>query len=300
MGFTEAQQYKISILLGTEFKETYDLIPEEFKKNYFFQKFLYKLAEMKFTFDTNESNEFENIILDFDVNKTDDETKTKINFLIYSLDNSLRKISTDVILTNENTLSFLYVSSYNHNKNYISMEDVVTHKLDLRLSEDKSVIFVDYLIQNKNKFPIESSMSSTFNIDGNEIQRKTNSIETETNFVLFDEEITTAELEIDDKNYYFKKFYPNEEKYLDENQDLYLIKSDREGETKYAIFCKLKKYINKAYEKSFEQVSSFNKEGDTLFETLDCNLNSYVVEISEEDYNEIIKEQIKIRIKNIK
>lgn len=300
MGFTEDQQYKINILLGTEFKELYDLIPEEFKKNYFFQKFIYKLAEMKFTFDTYESNQFDNIVLDFDVSKTDYKIKTKINFLIYSRNNSLRKIITDVILTNDNILSFLYVPSYNNDKNDISNEDFIIHKLELRLSEDKSVIFVNYIIQNKNKTPIELSMSSIFNIDGSEIERKTYSIETETDYLLFDEEITKVELEISDRNYYFKKFYPNEEKYLDENQDLYLVKSNREGEAKYAIFCKLNKYKNKAYEKSFEQVSPFNKEGDSLFETLDGNLNSYVVEISEEDYKEIMKEKIKIKIRSIK
>ena len=313
MGFKPEQQYKINILLGTEFKKQYDLIPEEYKKNYFFQIFLYKLAEMKFDSDTYESNGMDNINYNFEYNSNDERMITCIDCSVYFPNDSLRKIGINVILDKNGELSFLYEHRSTPDSKDLTKGNSLIKELELKLSEDKSKVFVNYYITDKQKNyfininkklneeikNIQLSMQSIFDIEGNELERNAQSVDLRNNSLIYEEEIISAELDTDKKGYYLEKFY-NGEIFLDDDQDLYLVKSTGDGETKYAVFCKLKKYVNKAYERSFQPTSKFNEEEKNISDTLFKNSNRYVVEISEEDYNELIKEKLKAKIKSLK
>lgn len=317
MSFTSYQQVKINKMLtfSNDFKKLYWRIPKEFTHNYYYEKFLFHTAEISSNIElvqqyskTKTGHEM-GLDMKFDVKMRDDGVTSLLKYI--ENDNQgrcIRKYIMKITLDNKKSLSFhQYVDLWDFDKDHKDPNSLSTYDLTMKLSDDKSLVFVNLSrLWYRDKVPYKSNLSSVFLPDGEEISRVIKSINLKTQEASFKEEFLPIGT-VDSK---ILKAYQKKREEIpfslinlstsnttqDANQsqntkEVYLGKSTKDGNSRFAICFKPDGFINQQYQKSFESVSSFFSFGDDLVEKLDSPNHPLLIEISEDDYQRFLSIQ---------
>lgn len=305
--YNEYQTYRVKKLLESDFKKQYDLIPIEYKQNYYFEHFIFNLADIYYRIIFSEEEGYksnENFPLEF---KTNEKT-TYVDTSCYGEDVTDKRIM-EVDLTENGTLHFKWTQAFVakdlDKRAYNSYEDDLISELTMKQDEDKQNVFVKYRIQSvHNNEELESTLYSMFDNTINEICRVSEGFNKTTNQTLYHEEfipVGNIEKEVLQK---FKKeaeqkkiqviglfggeAFIQERKYQQDIKEVYVAKCISDGITRYALCWKPECYVDNALNASFQSISKFMGPYYNLSETLDANETPWLIEISEEEYNYFI------------
>ena len=314
MSFTSYQQVKIDKMLtfSNDFKKLYWRIPKEFTHNYYYEKFLFHTAEISSNIELvqqySKTKTGHDIGLDmkFDVKMRDDGVTSLLKYIANDdkgrcMDKRIMQITLDKkkVLSFHWEFGFWYFDKEHQNPNSLSTCD-----LTMKLSDDKSLVFVNLSrLCYRDNVPYKSNLSSVFLPDGEEISRTLESVDLETQEVSFQENffpIGTVDSKI--LKTYQKKGEEIPSSFLNlstsnttqdtnqsqNQQEVYLGKSTKDGNSRFAICFKPDDFVNQQYQKSFESVSSFFSFGYDLVEKLDSPNHPLLIEISEYDYQRFI------------
>ena len=317
MSFTSYQQVKIDKMLAfsNNFKKIYWRIPKEFVHNYYYEKFLFHTAEISSNIELaqqySKTKNGHDIGLDmkFDTKTTDDSVTSFLKYIANDdkgrcMDKRIMQITLD----KKKVLSFHWEFGFWYfDKDHKDPNSLSTYDLTMKLSDDKSLVFVNLSrLWYRDKVPYKSNLSSVFLPDGEEISRVIKSINLKTQEASFKEEFLPIGT-VDSK---ILKAYQKKREEIpfslinlstsnttqDANQsqntkEVYLGKSTKDGNSRFAICFKPDGFINQQYQKSFESVSSFFSFGDDLVEKLDSPNHPLLIEISEDDYQRFLSIQ---------
>ena len=309
MSFNPYQQFKVNKLLETDFKKIYKRIPEIFKANFYFQHFLCELASLERKIDQAQSKQQHlckqntNWIADFQIEEEKETLSVTAN---YSMTNQklIDKEKIIMYLYPDGTLSFSWVQAYVPNtKQYIPISCETLSELRLRQSQDKKLILMEYTISDYSSYQLE--LVSVFDQDNNEIHRYDKTRNIKTNQILSQEEFFLVpnennKLAIDffnqDSNYFIKilQMYDGNATIVSpfsaqKIKDFYVGKCTVNSDTRYIICFKPKGFRDIAYEKTFESITTFSNPTSNLFYTLDKEQKPYIIEISEDSYQQLIQ-----------
>lgn len=317
MSFTSYQQVKIDKMLtfSNDFKKLYWRIPKEFTHNYYYEKFLFHTAEISSNIElvqqyskTKTGHEM-GLDMKFDVKMRDDSVTSLLKYI--ENDNQgrcIRKYIMKITLDNKKSLSFhQYVDLWDFDKEHKDPSSLSTYDLTMKLSDDKSLVFVNLSwLCYRDNVPFLSNLSSVFLPDGEEISRVIEDVNLETQEVCFKEELFPIGT-VDSKTLktYQKKgeeiplsllnLYSSnttqDMNHSQNQQEVYLGKSTKDGNSRFAICFKPDDFVNQQYQKSFESVSSFFSFGYDLVEKLDSPNHPLLIEISEDDYQRFLSIQ---------
>lgn len=314
MSYTSYQQVKIDKMLtfSNDFKKLYWRIPKEFTHNYYYEKFLFHTAEISSNIElvqqyskTKTGHEM-GLDMKFDVKMRDDGVTSLLKYI--ENDNQGRCMSKRIMkitLDNKKSLSFHQEFGFWYfDKEHKDSNSLSTYDLTMKLSDDKSLVFVNLSwLRYRDNVPFLSTLSSVFLPDGEEISRVIESVNLKTQEVSFKEEffpIGTVDSKI--LKTYQKKGEEIPSSFLNlstsnttqdanhsqNQQEVYLGKSTKDGNSRFAICFKPDDFVNQQYQKSFESVSSFFSFGYDLVEKLDSPNHPLLIEISEYDYQRFI------------
>lgn len=305
--YNEYQAYKVKKMLESDFKKQYDLIPNEYKQNYYFEHFIFNLAEIYYRIIISEEMGYkssEKCPLKF---KTNEKT-TYVDTSSYSKDVTDKRIM-EVDLTENGTLHFKWTQAFVakdlDKRDYNSYEDDLISELTMKLSDNKQNVFVKYTIQSvHNNEELESTLYSMFDNTINEICRVSEGFNKTTNQSLYHEEfipignVKKGDLEkfkniAESKNIqviglFGGEAFIQERKYQQDIKEVYVAKCVIGGITRYALCWKPECYVDKSLNASFQSISKFMGPYTNLFTTLDDNETPWLIEISEEEYNYFI------------
>lgn len=317
MSFTSYQQVKIDKMLTfcNDFKKLYWRIPKEFTHNYYYEKFLFYTAEISSKIELarqySKTKSGHDIRLDikFDVNKKNDGITSLLKYIENDTKGRcMSKRIMKITLDNKKSLSFHQeVDLWYLDKEHKDSNSLSTYDLTMKLSDDKSLVFVNLSwLWYRDNVPFLSTLSSVFLPDGEEISRIIEGVNLETQEVSFKEEffpIGTVDSKI--LKTYQKKGeeipfsflnlstsnITQEENQSQNTKEVYLGKSTTDGNSRFAICFKPDDFVNQQYQKSFESVSSFFSFGYDLVEKLESPNHPLLIEISEDDYQKFIGNQ---------
>lgn len=305
--YNEYQERRVKRLLESNFKKQYDLIPNEYKQNYYFEHFIFNLADIYSRIIFSEEAGYEsseNFPLEFKTN----ENATYIDASSYGKNATDKRIM-EVDLSENGTLHFkwtqAFVAKELDKREYNSYDDDLISELTMKRSEDKNNVFVKYTIYSvHNNEEIEVLLYSMFDNTINEICRVSEGINKSTNQILFHEEFVPINNAEKEKLNKFKEkaeqtniqviglfggeAFIQERKYQQDIKEVYVAKCVKDGMTRYALCWKPECYVDKSLNASFESISRFGSKYLNLFYTLDTNETPWIVEITEEDYNYLI------------
>jgi len=313
MSFNDHQQYRVNLLLGTDFKKQYDLIPNEFKNNYWFEYFLWHLADIYRKKTIAEEierkmgiDEDSNWIKSFDVSEAEGNMNTTVECTTKGTD-CVDKNSMSMTLGKDGTLQFSWIFAFVNeklDKKYSSDRDDILYELAMKLSEDKKTVLVEHTTASNRKKPWKCYMGSIFDTHINEICRVAEAIDVETGAMLYHEEfipVGTVDPE------HLREWHQQAESepiqllgIAGGNVDVRLTKHHQSirqvfvgkctiGEnTRYAICWKPDCFVDKSYQESFQSIVEFAAPGLNLSHQLDLNEQPWLIEISEEDFNGLI------------
>lgn len=315
MSFNEHQQYRVDLLLATDFKRQYDLIPNEFKNNYWFQYFLWNLSDTY-----SKIKRREEMIEELGINKDLNPYRTEhfnltgaegaINTSVECTWNGTEytdKNSMNMTIEKDGTLHFIWVFAFiieELDKKYSSERDDVCYELKMKLSEDKKSVLVEYTTASNRDKPWKCYMKSVFDTSINELYRICEAIDVETNDVLYHEEF--APVGVIDINL-LKEWQKQAEstpvqligiaggnvniqqtKHHQNIRQAFVGKCTTPENTRYAICWKPDCFVDKSYQESFQSIVNFASPGSHLSHQLDLKEKPWLIEISEEDYNSLI------------
>lgn len=317
MSFTSYQQVKIDKMLAfsNDFKKLYWRIPKEFVHNYYYEMFLFRTAEISNNIELaqqySKTKNGHDIGLDmkFDIKKTDDSVTSLLKYVENDTKGRcMSKRIMKVTLDNKKSLSFHQEVDFCYfDKEHKDPDSLSTYDLTMKLSDDKSLVFVNLSwLWYRDNVPFLSTLSSVFLPDGEEISRIIEGVNLETQEVGFKEEffpIGTVDSKI--LKTYQKKGeeipfsflnlstsnITQEENQSQNTKEVYLGKSTTDGNSRFAICFKPDDFVNEQYQKSFESVSSFFSFGYDLVEKLESPNHPLLIEISEDDYQKFIGNQ---------
>lgn len=317
MSFTSYQQVKIDKMLAfsNDFKKLYWRIPKEFVHNYYYEMFLFRTAEISNNIELaqqySKTKNGHDIGLDmkFDIKKTDDSVTSLLKYVENDTKGRcMSKRIMKVTLDNKKSLSFHQEVDFCYfDKEHKDPDSLSTYDLTMKLSDNKSLVFVNLSwLWYRDNVPFLSNLSSVFLPDGEEISRVIKSINLKTQEASFKEEFLPIGT-VDSK---ILKAYQKKREEIpfslinlstsnttqDANQsqntkEVYLGKSTKDGNSRFAICFKPDDFVNQQYQKSFESVSSFFSFGYDLVEKLDSPNHPLLIEISEDDYQRFLSIQ---------
>lgn len=321
MSFNRYQQQKVDKLLKTDFLIHYEKIPVEYKKNHYFEQFLFNMAEIYSMIKIAKERDFSDIVQKFEVIEENNQIITYLEFL-WMDEKVVDKREMRVVLEKSGTVSFKWNFAFitdekEKRKEYISSQDDAIYELRMELGEDNSQVFLEYTTTSNKEIPYQCTMNSIFDTNGNELQRVASAKNTETNETIYEEEFFWIE-HLEDSN--LEKLQERAErepiqivrlsgenaplyevKYCQIIEQVYLGRCTVNQETRYAICWKPDCFVNKEYQKTIESISRFGAPGNHLCNTLKTDPKPWLTEISEEEYNILAnKEQIKPYIKQKK
>lgn len=305
--YNEYQEIKVKRLLESDFKKQYDLIPNEYKQNYYFEKFIFNLAEIysKFLLTEEENLQSPNWKKEFNTNPN----YTNVECSWFSKEFS-DKNQMELTINNNGTINFVWTFGISHerlNKEEYNPEiDDRIHELTMKLDEDKQHVFIKYTTySNINNNPKKCILYSMFDNTINEICRVSEAHDLSNNQVLFHEEfipIGNVEKEILQKfkeqaeqkkiqliGLFGGEAYIREQEYHQDIKEIYVAKCETEGAIRYALCWKPDCYVDKSFNASFQSISAFGGPYQNLVKTLDANETPWLIEITEEEYNYFIK-----------
>ena len=318
MSFTAFQQMKIDKMLAfsDDFKKLYWRIPQEFVHNYYYEQFLFHTADISSNIElvqqyskTKTGHEM-GLDMKFDVKMRDDGVNSLLKYIANDdkgrcMDKRIMQITLDKkkVLSFHWEFGFWYFDKEHQNPNSLSTCD-----LTMKLSDDKSLVFVNLSrLCYRDNVPYKSNLSSVFLPDGEEISRTLESVNLETQEVSFqenffpigiiDSEILKTyqkkgeEIPLSLLNLYSSNTTTQDMNHSQNQQEVYLGKSTKDGNSRFAICFKPDDFVNQQYQKSFESVSSFFSFGDDLVEKLDSPNHPLLIEISEDDYQRFLSIQ---------
>ena len=213
-----------------------------------------------------------------------------------------------VTLDNKKSLSFHQEVDFCYfDKEHKDPDSLSTYDLTMKLSDNKSLVFVNLSwLWYRDNVPFLSNLSSVFLPDGEEISRVIKSINLKTQEASFKEEFLPIGT-VDSK---ILKAYQKKREEIpfslinlstsnttqDANQsqntkEVYLGKSTKDGNSRFAICFKPDDFVNQQYQNSFESVPSFFSFGYDLVEKLDSPNHPLLIEISEDDYQRFLSIQ---------
>ena len=317
MSFTSYQQVKIDKMLtfSNDFKKLYWRIPKEFTHNYYYEKFLFHTAEISSNIElvqqyskTKTGHEM-GLDMKFDVKMRDDNVTSFLKYIENdSKGRCMSKRIMHITLDNKKSLSFHWeFGCWYFDKEHQNPNSLSTYDLTMKLSDDKSLVSVNLSqLYYHDNVAYKSNLSSVFLPDGEEISRILESINLETQEVNFQEEFLPIGT-VDSK---ILKAYQKKREEIpfslinlstsnttqDANQsqntkEVYLGKSTKDGNSRFAICFKPDDFVNQQYQKSFESISSFFSFGYDLVEKLDSPNHPLLIEISEDDYQRFLSIQ---------
>ena len=245
----------------------------------------------------------------FDIKKTDDSVTSLLKYVENGTKGRcMSKRIMKVTLDNKKSLSFHQEVDFCYfDKEHKDPDSLSTYDLTMKLSDDKSLVFVNLSwLRYRDNVPFLSTLSSVFLPDGEEISRVIEDVNLETQEVCFKEELFPIGT-VDSKTLktYQKKgeeiplsllnLYSSnttqDMNHSQNQQEVYLGKSTKDGNSRFAICCKPDDFVNQQYQKSFESVSSFFSFGYDLVEKLDSPNHPLIIEISEDDYQRFLSIQ---------
>ena len=317
MSFTSYQQVKIDKMLAfsNDFKKLYWRIPKEFVHNYYYEMFLFRTAEISSKIELaqqySKTKNGHDIGLDmkFDIKKTDDSVTSLLKYVENDTKGRcMSKRIMKVTLDNKKSLSFHQEVDFCYfDKEHKDSDSLSTYDLTMKLSDNKSLVFVNLSwLWYRDNVPFLSNLSSVFLPDGEEISRVIEDVNLETQEVCFNEELFTIGT-VDSKT--LKNYQKKGEEipfsllnlstsnttqdmnHSQNQQEVYLGKSTKDGNSRFAICFKPDDFVNQQYQKSFESVSSFFSFGYDLVEKLDSPNHPLLIEISEDDYQRFLSIQ---------
>ena len=317
MSFTSYQQVKIDKMLtfSNDFKKLYWRIPKEFVHNYYYEKFLFHTAEISSNIELvqqySKTKNGHDIGLDmkFDTKTTDDSVTSVLKYVENDTKGRcMSKCIMQITLDKKKVLSFHWEFGFWYfDKEHQNPNPLSTCDLTMKLSDDKSFVFVNLSrLCYRDNVPFLSNLSSVFLPDGEEISRVIEDVNLETQEVCFKEELFPIGT-VDSKT--LKTYQKKREEIpfslinlstsnttQDANQsqntkEVYLGKSTKDGNSRFAICFKPDGFVNQQYQKSFESVSSFFSFGYDLVEKLDSPNHPLLIEISEDDYQRFLSIQ---------
>lgn len=302
--FEIKKKEELKKLLNSKFKKIWDLIPDEFKNNYLFVEFMSTMAEMYSEKNENEVQS-EKQIRKFDVIE---EEKVKVilensgiyktiicnaieNFYTYSQvectiekDKKLHfkrcKLAKDLFVFYEQPLEELYNSG---------VSSMITRELSIEFNENKSKLLITEVTNSDNE---QEKKVSIFDFNGKELTQVSEVEKLENQKVIrYKNEITpikNASLE------YLKTFHNSDAL---KKEDYYLVKAQKEENTKYAIIWRDFHWVNAELRNKTFQAFSFYP--DSFFDSLQPN--SYIVtcgqEIDKETYDFLNGQDILAKLK---
>lgn len=312
MSFNDYQKDRVNLLLSTDFKKQYDSIPTEFKNNYWFEYFLYHLADIytkmtiaKEILKKKGINEHPNWITSFNVSEIDGIMNTTVECTIKCTD-CTDKNSMSMTLEKDGTLHFSWIFAFIFGslKNYSPERHDNFYELAMKLSEDKKTIIAEHTTASNRIKPWKCYMGSIFDTDINEICRVAEAIDIETNEVLYHEEFMPVELvnqdclkkwqeQAENKPVQLLEIYGDNASlsqagYHQDIEQVYVGKCTISEDTRYAICWKPNCFVDKAYQQSFQSIVEFASPESNLSNQLDLNEQPWLTEISEEDFNALI------------
>ena len=317
MSFTSYQQVKIDKMLtfSNDFKKLYWRIPKEFVHNYYYEMFLFHTADISSNIELaqqySKTKNGHDIGLDmkFDVKKTDNGVTSLLKYI--ENDNKGRCMSKRIMkitLDNKKSLSFHQeVDLWYFDKEHKDPNSLSTYDLTMKLSDDKSLVYVTLSwLRYRDNVPFLSTLSSVFLPDGEEISRIIEGVNLETQGVCFKEELfpigtvdssilKTYQKKGEEIPFSFLNLSTSnttqDANHSQHQQEVYLGKSTKDGNSRFAICFKPDDFVNQQYQKSFESVSSFFSFGYDLVEKLDSPNHPLLIEVSGYDYQKIIGTQ---------
>lgn len=303
--FEKKKKEELEKLLNSKFKKIWDLIPDEFKNNYLFVEFIGNIAEMYSEinenevqsekrirkFDVIEEKKIKAILEDSGMHKTV-ICNTKENKYTYSqiectIDNDKKlhfrrcNLTKDLfVFHQEQTLEELYNRG---------VSSIITRELNIEFNEDKSKLLIT---ESNNYINRQEKKVSIFDFNGKEITQVSEGEKLENQEVIrYKNEITSiknASLE------YLKTFHNSDEL---KKEDYYLVKAQKEENTKYAIIWRDSHWVNDELRNKTFQAFSFHP--DSFFDSLQPN--SYIVtcgqEIDKETYDFLNGQDISAKLK---
>ena len=318
MSFTSYQQVKINKMLAfsNDFKKIYWRIPKEFVHNYYYEKFLFHTAEISSNIELaqqySKTKNGHDIGLDmkFDTKTTDDSVTSFLKYIANDdkgrcMDKRIMQITLD----KKKVLSFHWEFGFWYfDKDHKDPNSLSTYDLTMKLSDDKSLVFVNLSrLWYRDNVPYKSNLSSVFLPDGEEISRVIENINLETQEVSFQEEVfpigiidseilktyqkKEQEISLSLLNLYSSNTTTQTVNHSQNKKEVYLGKSTKDGISRFAICFKPDNFVNQQYQKSFESVSSFFSFGYDLVEKLDSPNHPFLIELTEEDYQRLLGKQ---------
>ena len=305
MSFNLYQQKLIDNLLATDFKKQYELIPEEFKQNYFFQSFLFQMADIYNMISIAKKYDvLEKSGMYLKTSDMEDGMNTTVEYTLLDAEH-YDKNKMSVSLKKDGALYFHWTFAFVRGEEYLPERDDVIYQLAMRLSEDKTKTFVEHSVIANDYKPMSCHLSSVFEDGSNEVYRVAEAIDTKSNKVLFHEEfVPVGNVDKNDLNKWQKLGEENPISLLSlcgdslnlhqvfnhqENiKEVYAGKCATCDTTRYAIFWKPDCFQDEAYQASFESISPFGTSDSHLVYALDIEKKSWVVELSEEEYQNLV------------
>ena len=216
MSLNEYQQDKVNQLLKTDFKKQYDLIPKEYKHNYYFERFLFATADINAMIEFSiqhlkEAKKHSDFDISFETRKHNDDL---ITFVKYITTDGLRteKRSMQVQLGKDGTLAFHGIFDFIYKEKNRNDTSVI-YDLEMSLNEDKSKVLVTYSTLGKYpQAPCKCFLFSVFEPNGNELSRIAEALNFKTQETVFHEEFLPAgSINFNDLSIYQQKGEGNDE-----------------------------------------------------------------------------------------
>lgn len=279
MEYKYYQKQRLNVLFESGFKRQYSLIPEEYKSNYFFKRFLIELGDVSTR--ATILGELESV------------SCIKSNFIVQEnvasseyvmcVKNKITKRAAS-ITTKENGLVHLsWITADVDDRDYESIKDDVIKELIVNFNEDGTQVLTQFNISYPNS--LNGSLLSMFNLDGNETYRVSQTFDSNTgNVISYEEFIPISISNIVDV---LRKDIP-------QNKDLYIAKCCVGDVVRYAICFKPDGFIDEAFQKSFQAISDFGEIdfGHNLLDNLNLNITDGLIEISKEEYDKLVNSSL--------
>ena len=321
MSHTDRQQYVVNYLLSSDFKKQYDAIPNEFKNNYFFERYLRYLANIHESvgFYKGEIGSMKGRkrpsrpgwIVDFSLNESEESMTTTATYFITNKEMADKR-NISMSLNKDGSLHCVYTTAFvlKEEKEYVPEEDDIVYEMAMKLSEDKKAVLLEQTKVNEWRNDISKCyMGSIFDTHISEVCRLVEAINPETNELVYRDEFMPA---VPIEPIHLKQWKQSQNESLQRNgsaceffldlngiKQVYVARSTTKDNTRYAICWKPDNYVDKSFQESFESIC---RHGISLSKQLDLKQNPWLIEITEEEYSHLIdnaKEKAKPRIRTM-
>lgn len=319
MSYNDYQQNKVNKLLLTDFRKLYELIPHEFKNNYYFERMMFNVAEVYSKLEKAKKSKwlYPDWKTDFEISETNDSITATFDYFAFD---SAANDKAKVIVTLKEDKTFIISWSFSfawndEKRNSKNIES--TYELAMKFNEDKTRIHLEYINESKEDL-FKCYFSSIFNTNASELCRVAEAIDTKTNEVLFHEEImpigavgfeklkeykqnnNLGSIEVLNINSGIPVIKSVEYEYPQDIKEIYVGKCTVSENTRYMVCWKPNCYANDSYQESFDCITTFGTPTLNLFYSLDYEKRPYVVEIVEEEYNNLMKKSSNSEVPQLK